>query len=67
VGAGRPGAKAAADAAFALLLTVEQGTKHRRLCSWCLLSAAAGLAVVPQTLPEARAALRGSNGVNVGG
>ena len=51
-------AKALADAAFAGWLTVEQVSKHRRLCSWCLLAAAANLATVPQVLPEARQAWR---------
>lgn len=51
-------AKALADASFALLLGVEQGTKHRRFCSWCLVSAAANVAVIPQVLPEALAAMR---------
>src|SRR5829696_2825425 len=32
-------AKVAVDAASALYLTVEQGSKHRRFCSWCLLAA----------------------------
>ena len=51
-------AKAAADAAFGLYLTAEQATKHRKFCSFCLLAALANLATVPQTWPEARAALR---------
>lgn len=51
-------AKVAGDAAFALFLTVEQGTKHRRFCSWCLLAATVSLATVPQALPEAAAAVR---------
>ncbi|HWH33705.1 MAG TPA: vitamin K epoxide reductase family protein [Acidimicrobiales bacterium] len=51
-------AKVAADAAGSLLLTAEQVTKHRRLCSWCLLSAAASLATVPAAVPEAAAAWR---------
>ena len=51
-------AKVAGDAAFGLFLTVEQGSKHRRFCSWCLLAATVSLATVPQALPEAAAALR---------
>ncbi len=51
-------AKAILDAAFGLLLTLEQGTKHRRFCSWCLLAAATNVATVPQVLPEAAAAWR---------
>lgn len=48
----------AADAAEALFLTVEQGTKHRRFCSWCLGAAASSLATVRQVVPEVRAAWR---------
>ncbi len=51
-------AKAVADAAFGLFLTLEQGTKHRRFCSWCLISAVTNVATVPQALPEAAAAWR---------
>lgn len=51
-------AKVAADAAFGLYLTLEQGTKHRRFCSWCLMAAAASVAMVPQVVPEASAAGR---------
>lgn len=56
-------AKAVVDALGAGLLTLEQGTKHRRYCFWCLCSAVAAFAAVPQVLPEARLAwrhLRGS-------
>ncbi len=51
-------AKVALDAGGATFLTLEQITKHRRFCSWCLLAAAANIAAVPQVLPEARAAWR---------
>lgn len=51
-------AKTVGDAAFGTYLTLEQGTKHRRFCSWCLLTAAASLATVPQAVPEARQAWR---------
>ena len=51
-------AKATADAAFGLFLTAEQATRHRKFCSFCLLAAIANLATVPQTWPEACAALR---------
>lgn len=45
------------DAAGAAVLTLEQATKHRALCSYCLLAAAASFASLPQVLPEANAAL----------
>ncbi len=41
------------DAVSGVYLTLEQGTKHRRFCSWCLVAAAASVAMVPQALPEA--------------
>ena len=56
-------AKVALDAVAGLFLTAEQATKHRRFCGWCLLASGASLAMVPQVVPEARAAwreLRGS-------
>ncbi|MBW3615885.1 MAG: hypothetical protein KY439_11355 [Actinobacteria bacterium] len=43
-------------AAYGIYLTLEQGTKHRRFCSWCLAAAGASLATVPQVVPEAAAA-----------
>ena len=55
-------AKVAGDAAFGLYLTLEQGTKHRRFCSWCLLAACVSVATVPQALPEAAAAVRRRRG-----
>jgi uncharacterized membrane protein len=51
-------AKVVLDAAGGAYLTVEQATKHRRFCSWCLVAAVANVATVPQVLPEARAAWR---------
>lgn len=51
-------AKVGIDALGGLYLTLEQGTKHRRFCSWCLAASAASLAMVPTALPEARAAWR---------
>lgn len=50
-------AKVGLDAAGGLFLTVEQGSKHRRFCGWCLTATLAYLAMVPQALPEARVAL----------
>ena len=49
-------AKVGLDAVSGLYLTVEQASKHRRFCSWCLLAAALSTAMVPQVVPEARAA-----------
>lgn len=49
-------AKAGMDAAWGIVLTLEQGTKHKRFCSWCLTAAAASLATFPAAVPEAKAA-----------
>jgi uncharacterized membrane protein len=51
-------AKATLDAVGGIYLTAEQLTKHRKICSWCTVSALALLASVPVAYPEARAALR---------
>lgn len=51
-------AKVTLDVVSALFLTVEQGTKHRRFCSWCLLAAGFSVAMVPQVIPEARLSWR---------
>ncbi len=50
-------AKVAFDAAQAAKLTVDQWTKHRAFCSWCLVAAAATFATVPAVIPEVRASL----------
>jgi hypothetical protein len=50
-------AKAALDAGQAARLTVEQWTKHRAFCFWCLTAEAATFATLPLTWSEARAAL----------
>jgi len=52
-------AKGALDAVAGVYLTVEQATKHRKFCSWCLLAALANVAAAPQMWPEAKAALKG--------
>ncbi len=52
----------ALDALGAGKLTVDQWTKHRAFCLWCLLAAGATFASVPLVLPEARAALRHPRG-----
>lgn len=51
-------AKVAFDALQAGKLTVDQITKHRALCSYCLVAAGATFATVPLVLLEALAALR---------
>jgi hypothetical protein len=51
-------AKVFIDALVAGKLTVDQWTKYRAFCMWCLLSAAATFAMVPLVIPEALAALR---------
>ncbi len=51
-------AKVALDAAGGAYLTLEQASKHRAFCFWCLMATAATAAAVPYSLPEARAALR---------
>jgi uncharacterized membrane protein len=50
--------KVAGDAVVGGWLFAEQVTKHRRLCGWCTLAAAATIASVPLTLPEALGAIR---------
>ena len=50
-------AKVVLDAAGGVYLGLEQATKHRRFCSWCVAAAAASVAMVFQVLPEARLAL----------
>jgi len=49
-------AKVAFDALWAAVLTAEQGSKHRKFCSWCLLGAVATFATVPAVVPETRRA-----------
>lgn len=49
-------ARVGVQAAFAGKLTVDQWTKHRAFCAWCLAAAGATFAAVPAVLPEAKAA-----------
>jgi len=51
-------AKTVLDAASGIYLGLEQGTKHKRFCTWCLIAAGASIAMVPAALPEARRSLR---------
>ena len=51
-------AKVAFDVANAARLTVDQWTKHRAFCLWCLIAATATFAMVPLVIPEAMAAGR---------
>jgi hypothetical protein len=51
-------AKIAFDVANAAKLSVDQWTKHRAFCFWCLLAAAATFAMAPLAIPEALAAAR---------
>ncbi len=49
-------AKSVLDATGGVYLFAEQVTKHKRVCSWCTVSAGLLVATVPAVLPEARAA-----------
>lgn len=49
--------KIVVDAMASLYLFPEQSFRHRALCSWCTLAAAASVASVPLALPEAWAAV----------
>lgn len=51
-------AKVGIDVATSTKLTVDQWTKHRAFCLWCLGASAATFATVPRVVPEARAAFR---------
>jgi len=51
-------AKIAFDVANAARLSVDQWTKHRAFCFWCLLAAASTVAMVPLAIPETIAAAR---------
>jgi uncharacterized membrane protein len=47
-------AKVVSDAVNGGYLFVEQVSKHRAICGWCAVAAAASVATVPLVLPEAR-------------
>lgn len=51
-------AKASFDAFQGIRLTLNQKFKQKAYCIWCLVAAAASVALLPLALPEARAALR---------
>jgi uncharacterized membrane protein len=55
-------AKSLLDAAGGLYLFAEQVTRHKKVCSWCTVSAGLLVATVPVVLPEARAAWRAFRG-----
>lgn len=46
-------AKVAFDAAGAIYLTLEQLTKHRRVCTYCTAASMLTLAMLPAAVPEA--------------
>jgi Vitamin K epoxide reductase family len=50
--------KSILDTALAAKLTVDQWTKYRAFCFWCLLATATTVAVLPFAIPETKAALR---------
>jgi vitamin K epoxide reductase family protein len=50
--------KVAFDVANAAKLSIDQWTKHRAFCFWCLIAAAATFATAPLVIPEALAAAR---------
>ncbi len=51
-------AKVALDTLQAGRLTIDQWTKHRAFCIWCLLASGTTFASVPLVVPEARVALQ---------
>lgn len=56
------GGKLIFDVVNATRLTLDQWTKHRAFCVWCLLASASTFASVPLALPELRAAWRAVRG-----
>lgn len=51
-------AKVAFDVANAAKLSVDQWTKHKAFCFWCLIAAGATFAMAPLVVEETRAAFR---------
>src|SRR6266536_2221930 len=49
--------KIAFDVATAAKLSIDQWTKHKAFCFWCLTAAAATFATAPLAIPETRTAL----------
>jgi hypothetical protein len=50
--------KVALDVANAARLTIDQWTKYRAFCFWCLIAAGATFAMVPLVVGEAMEAAR---------
>jgi len=46
--------KAGVDSAYAVKLASDQVTKHRALCSWCLVALAGTLSALPEAVRQAR-------------
>lgn len=51
-------AKVGFDALFGARYAIDEWSKNRNLCSWCLLATGAAIASVPLAIPEAGTALR---------
>ncbi len=58
-------AKVVVDALGGLYLTLEQVTRHRKLCFYCLLAAVASIASVREVIPRSPARLRGTGAAEV--
>ncbi len=52
------------DVSQGVRLTIDQWTKYRAFCFWCLLTASATFLSAPLIIPEVRAALRQVGGVD---
>ena len=55
--------KVAFDVVNAAKLSIDQWTRHRAFCFWCLIAAAATFATAPLVIPEAFAAITSSRRV----